>query len=384
MCLNFFYDSFFNNVRTKKDAIIIFDVMGFIHKFGHSHTELILGGRRHMYLLTFEKFILELIHAGASLAFFCDGQLKSDRINIWCERREHEFKVTNEVLAARSKSVKLPKKRFGCKAIVSSLLKLIEDKRYGDIVIATHMDCDAAIAKYANENDALAVIASDCDFLIFDGKFQWWDVISLQMHRMVAKSYNRNKFIEILNLTYDQMKYLATIGGNDYTRNLIRKRYDFHAIANFCRSLCSDYDETICHDIIKFMKIEANQNNIDCVNTSIKSYDIKFDESFESSNRMDKYCASNVLLYAFWTNEIFQYEANFLHAKESEHITNNNLFTIMDTLLMVFRKLGGILLKSSSNKNPVLKIVTKYSSVENYTLKEHVPVYPEGNLINTK
>lgn len=352
--------------------------MGFIHIFGKTAIELSLGGRYHIYLRIFEEFICKLIRAGASLAFFCDGQLQSERNDVWCNRRDAEFRASLQLVSDMNDQMK-NKRRFGCKTIVKSLFKMIEDKNYGEIIISTQVDCDAAIAKYAAKNHALAVIASDSDFLIFEGDFQWWEVDSLRMQQMQVNAFDRKQFIRMMNLTYDEMKYFATIGGNDYTKHLIKKPRDFHEIAQFCRSL---HEDDVLHKIIKYMVTsEIKQQHIDCVITSIKSYDINFDEPIQKFNRLEKYCASNVLLYAFWEGKVFQYEVNFLDFNQrNQSIRNNNEnYSIFDTLLLVFRKLAGILLKCTAHKDTVIQIVTKYARFESYTLKQHTPIYPSGN-----
>lgn len=331
--------------RASGAAVIIFDVMGFVHNFGHTAIELNLGGRQHIYMRHFERFVQKLIEAGASLAFFCDGQLQAEKSDEWCRRRDAEFLASFNMISNQNINDAQFKRRFGCKGIVKSLLKLIEDKQYGKIVISTHVDCDAAIAKYAAETDALAVVANDSDFLIYEGNFHWWDADSVRMNRMQAKCFDRKKLLKILNLTHEQMKYFATICGNDHTRHLITRRGDFLQIAKFCQELRSPYPEMICRNIVNYMQKETNQNAINSVVTSIKSYDINFDVPRQVSTRMDKYCASNVLLYAFWTGKIFQYEANFLDfsQRSEDNGKNNNVYSLLDTLLEVFRKLGGIL-----------------------------------------
>lgn len=365
----------------KGTAVIIFDVMGFVHNFGESAVELSTGGRHHIYMHNFEQFIVKLIEAGASLAFFCDGQLQTDKNDEWCRRRDAEFYAALDLME-RNFSGERRSKRFGCKTIVKSLLKLVADKRYGEVVISTQMECDAAIARYAAQNDALAVIASDSDFLIFDGNFQWWDANSVRMNRMQAKCFERNQLLELLDLTSDQLKYFATIVGNDYTKHLSSKRWNFHQVADFCRSMPpKSGTELINEEIEKYMQIDQKHvtGAIDLISKSIKSYDINFDVAASTATPIDDYCATNVLLYSFLKRQVFQYEVNFLDFKSRNE--NNNVQLLVDTFLDVFRKLGGILLNGSKHSNPKLKIVTKYAIHENYMLKEHMPIYPHGKKI---
>lgn len=361
--------------------------MGFVHNFGDNKIELNLGGRQHHYIRIFEQFVTGLIEAGADLTFFCDGQLQSNRNDVWCQRRNVEFydainaiESTNGNVVARS----FLKRRFGCKTIVKSLLKLIEDECYGKVIVSTRIDCDLAIANYAVECAALAVIASDSDFLIFDGAFQWWHSNSMDMNCMVVNCFDRNKVMEVLNVSREQMKYFATIAGNDHTNHLLKKPYNFNAIADFCRSLCKSR-KYIYEDIVKFMQIDKRTDlnrAIECVRNSIESYDSNVSViKQQQSTRMDKYCATNVLMYAFWNQQAFQYEVNFVDFKDRSqwNQNTNSCYPFVYTLIDVFRKLAGIMLKNTAHRNATLKIVTKYSFDEGYTLKLHTPIYPRGN-----
>lgn len=93
----------------------------------------------------------------------------------------------------------------GCKSIVKSLLKMIEDEQYGEVVISTQVDCDKAIARYA-----LAVVTNDCGFVIFQGSYHWWEAGSMNLHQMSAKCFERNSIRKYFELT-DQVSDLLTV-----------------------------------------------------------------------------------------------------------------------------------------------------------------------------
>lgn len=368
--------------------------MGFVHVLGNNRkAELNLGGRQHQYIRTFERFVRQLNDAGAALAFICDGQLRSDKNDVWCRRRNAEYQKTIDAMTSKNGNVNAQaflKLHFGCKAIVKSLLKLVEDKQYGRVIISTQVDCDLAIAKYASECSALAVIASDSDFLIFDGDFQWWHTDSLRLNLMEVKRLECNKLLTVLDLTREQMKYLATIAGNDYTSHLMTNWPNFNAIADFCRSLCQPREQ-ILKDVVKYARIDQRldmDEAIDLVAKSIKSYDIDGVE-WESigMSKMDRYCSTNVLMYAFRNQQVFQYELNFVNfdvcnqlkrCNKNNNNNNNNLCSFVDILVEVFRKLGGIILKNTDYRHATLKIVTKYDIDDEYSLRLHTPIYPKG------
>lgn len=366
--------------------------MGFVHNFGETKEELNLGGRQNQYMRQFEDFLIKLKEAGASLAFFCDGQLQPDKNYEWCRRRDDEYKHALNIIDENINNNNEIKKRFGCKTIVKSFLKLVEDKNYGIVHISTDIECDTAIAKYAHKNNAMAIIASDSDFLIYEGGYNWWDANTINYKKMTAYSFDRKKFRDEIQLTDVQLKYFATIVGNDYT-NKIAQRNDFQVTTRFCQGLKESSDYSVYYEIAKYMTPRYNayntqnpRKNIDLIIKSIKSYDVNYDEDPVSRSQFDEYSVSNVLMYAFLNEKVFQYEANFLDYKErcnnnnnNTNGTDNNYASFMDRLIDVFCKLGGILIKGSnySNRNLKLKIVTKYSLYEKYTLKEHTPIYPK-------
>lgn len=377
----------FHRSNDNQNATIIFDVMGFVHNFGANKIELNLGGRQHQYLQQFERFVTRLIEAGANLAFFSDGHLQESRNHVWCQRRNVEFTdaldciASNESTNGKVVARAFLKRRFGCKTIVKSLFKLIQDKNYGQLIVSTHIDCDLAIAKYACESSALAVIASDSDFLIFDGSFQWWHSNSMDMANMTVNCFDRTKLLTLLNLSRTQMTYLATIAGNDQTSDLVRKPSDFIAIADFCRSLERQPCKQIYADIVRFMQIDQRMDRnkaIDCVTKSIESYDLaNVNAAQQPTTAIDEYCATNVMMFAFKNQKVFQYDMNFLDFKARNQL-DNDYYPIAFTVLDVFRKLAGIMLKNVDHRMATLKIVTKYSLDEEYALKLHTPIYPHG------
>lgn len=344
--------------------------MSFIHNFGESSIELILGGRHHVYLSDFQNFIIKLQDAGATLVFFCDGQLKPEKNDHWCRKHDAEFKQSYETMQTGSSG----SKRFGCKSIVKSLFRMIEDFNYGEIKISTHFDCDAAIAKHAVSNKSMAVISSDSDFIIFGGNFQWWDSNTICMKSMQVKRFDRIKIRQAFGLTDEQMKYLATIAGNDFTKPIAAGSIPFPEIANFCRTITADIGMERVYQRIA-SELPQVQGIRELIKKSIDSYSINFEEKPASTN-LDEYCSSNVMMFAFNTGQTFQYTATFLDfVNRSEHVPAEHL---LDKLIVVFRKLGGIMLKSKAYENPLLNIVTKYSINENYMLKKHPPIYPES------
>lgn len=351
--------------------------MGFIHVFGKDGTESWLGGRLHLYLQRLEIFLEKLTGAGASLIFVCDGQLRSDKKDEWCSRRNEQYDASLRIMNGNSNQGD-HRLQIGCKSVVKSYLKLIEEKNFGKIIISTEFDCDAVLAKYAHQHKALAIVASDSDFFIFEGSSQFWLTDKFDTENMSVRSYDRNKIRKFLGLTVDQMKILATIAGNDHSKVISRysrKFNNFQEIANFCRSLSPESNDNLYHAVAIRIKNHpwVTKDDLQIVERAIKSYEIDF-ELPEEPTAITKLITSNVLMYAFYMGGSFQYDVNFMDFNSREN--NNNGQPFIDSLLEVFRKLGGILLCNRREKH--LNIVTKYNSDSSYELQMNEPIYPEG------
>lgn len=360
--------------------------MSFIHNFGKtSHIEVNVGGRQHIYMNRFRNFAGQLKRAGAKLVFICDGHLRSDRLAEWCKRREKEFRQTYAMVTTSSQLQ--TKCSFGCKTIVSSLFKIIEDEQLGKIIISTHAECDAIVASYANKHNALAVIGDDSDFLIYGGNFSWWQSSSLSMYQFTIRSFDRLQLHRYFSLSCTQMKYLATTAGNDHTKHIVqehdgnsRASTDFVTLASFCRSLTPEKSEAvICQQIARYMRSNQGQmrtSDLEYIRRSIESYCVDIEQPIFISRLMSFY-QKNFLQYALKYQQVLQVPANFLDF--AEH-TRTKKQTLMAHIIGVYRRIAGILLPNTTNEPPKLTIATKHVLFEEYALKSYDPIYPQSML----
>lgn len=354
--------------------------MGFIHHFGYrSHIEVNVGGRIHIYLAKFREFANQLKKAGATLVFICDGHLRTDRVHEWTSRRNKEFPDTYAMITTDTD--KKFKCSYGCKTFVTNLFKLIADEKLGEIIISTHAECDSIIASYAVKHNALAVVGDDSDILIYDGNFRWWQSTWIDIDKCTVRSFDRMKLHRYLNLTPTQMKYMATIAGNDHTKlNVLeivsyRSLVDtnFECVANFCRSLQATDERNVHRAIAKYMRKDRNiqQIHLKHIKNSIDSYSI-----YESAlmDRLEKFVQNNCLPYALKNEETIQISANFLDYAV-RHRNSNQIF--IDVVVNLYQRLAGILLYDRQEENPKVNIITKYTLNGDYILKKHNPIYPD-------
>lgn len=376
---------------------IIFDVMAFIRKFGESDDECILGGRHKKYSTMLRKCFTLLKASGAELVFICDGSLVSTRIDVWCRRRNDEYKNIHDILYkidAGQYKCSNKSSRMGCYSFVNNLLSIAEE--YGTVIVATEHDCDSIAAKYATENDALAIVSADSDYLIFEGQWQLWDLDTMDLSNLTVKRFNREALIMKLGLSRDQMKVFATVVGNDYTKNLSWRNKEhfpkFESVADFCRSLPADIIENE-FPYWKIAKYIAGGQNlceewIETVKSSIASYSIDFQPT-KNESELDTYASKNVLMHAILKNTNFQYKVNYILFVCRDDVNGKNF---LDKIFQTLRRLSGVILyprksrkrRWNNRQKPTrdtFHFLTKRSRTEDYELKDEKSEFFESMII---
>lgn len=271
--------------NNRKNALIIFDINGFIYsKCGG--IEGALGGRHSRLINSFYTFFNGLKAAGADLVFFSDGLMQTDKTKWWCEKQDKLYNEYRMMLSYGSViDNNISSKQFKCPFLVQSVIQMIKHAKLGEVYVTSGVECDRAIVKHAVDNEALAVISGDTDFLFFDGRFKlWYHGISLDLSESTMHHFDREKLRSILRLNWDQMKIFATIAGNDITKPYVKKRCDPMQIAKICQNLSIDSTDKI----LFHMNIEDKRDKIEIVFKSINFYNIL---SLEASNNNNDFNA---------------------------------------------------------------------------------------------
>lgn len=372
--------------------VIIFDVMGFIHSLGGCDVELLCGGRHNVYLQNVRTLFKTLTEHGAELIFICDGQLRTDNLSKWIYRRRREYDECLRIYDAIDNGQYVDTGFNGnarcCKSVVNSILFYANE--FGEIVISTKRDCDAVIAKYAYEKNALAVIATDTDFLIFPGQWNYWHALNFDYERLTIKQFNRNGLMKYLHLPREAMPFFATIVGNDfkqeirilkqfggpknerflkiadYVRDISRRKYE--SDVEFYRALAiSLFDSKLSGLILK--------DKMEQLKFSVESYKIDFEADCERKSVVRKYAEANVFMNAVMSEGMFQYDMNFVDLR---NVNNNNAnVSFPEILLTVFQKLSGIILYDFPTQK--WTIITKPAIDLPYKERTVNSILPTGN-----
>lgn len=364
-------------------------MMGVIHAFGGNVAELLCGGRHIIYLTQMAEFVRRISVAGAKLVFFCDGQLPTVKVNEWCRRRNDEYQEYSQILQKIDNGHGVENGRYrACKTVVGSMLLIARE--YGEVIISTDFDCDAAIAQYAVNNKAMAVVATDSDNLIFEGEWNYWHGLKIDFRNMRIMQFGRQELRDQLQLSRRELWVFATILGTDYSKHITDnmksfggpKSVRFENIAKYVRSLRVDdnyFDERFykrfCREL--YPRCLSESSTIEMISNSICSYMIDFKVP-DGTSILEAYTVANVLMAAILKNGIFQYEVNLI-----DFVENNNIkISFVDVIMPVFQKLTGILFRENMDQyeDLELRIVIKESCDEDYKLMHVEPIYPQSEL----
>lgn len=161
--------------------------------------------------------------AGADLVFFEDGLIETEKYATWIQRQNKKYSEHSEVIDCVNNGdhVKAIVKKFEHQLSgFSTLMTIIEEmaKKHGKMIFSVNKGCDNEIARYANQNNVLAIVSDDMDFMIFKGEWRLFSVNEFKADNLRTREYSRKAFRNALGLNDDQLAALSTIGGNDLIR----------------------------------------------------------------------------------------------------------------------------------------------------------------------
>lgn len=219
--------------------LLVIDFYNLCFRLGSNITALdsVCGGGHQAIFDAWKKLLSALKATGASLVFFVDLNVQEGKIDEWLRRRNDEFKafvelygfielgLTKEYLSDATEGC-MPGSAFNAIIMIS--------KTFGDVHYSFRYECDLEMAQYATRQNALAIISSDTDFLIFDGPWRYWSAKDLHIgsfNQLRTIEFNRKGLQSVCSLSQHQLPLLATLLTNDYT-------HEYHdQLLNFYNSL---------------------------------------------------------------------------------------------------------------------------------------------------
>ena len=207
----------------------------------------------------------KLVSFGAKLVFFYDGPGQLAKQETKVKRKNEKYQTCIEILRDIESGLSLEmvskKHRNWYPQHKPAGIKEAA-KKYGEFHLSVEKEADLEIAAYAVKNNALAILAEDTDFLIFEGNWRYWSAESINLKTMKTIEYNRNGFKQFLGLSYEQLKLFATISGSDILRyddvlpfhkRLGHPREKFRNISNFIKRFHHTLSQNDKHVILANM-----------------------------------------------------------------------------------------------------------------------------------
>jgi hypothetical protein len=205
--------------RYRQKPIIVIDVNSFVSVHARDHLTGIFGGRYQVFESRYHTLFQRLIGAGAELVFFIDGPLQETKLPEWLRRQNDRYLSCLTILDQIRAGKPAQKIIAGNRNVPQVRLYFVQLKdicmAYGQLHIACYNECDLAVAAFASKHNALAVIADDSDYLMFEGNWRYWSAEQLNLTYLTTMEYDRDALRTYLGLSWLQMQIFASLAGND-------------------------------------------------------------------------------------------------------------------------------------------------------------------------
>lgn len=184
-------------------------------------TEIICGPAHRKIHDIFDKSFQQLKNYGVQLHFFIQGPTVDIDFKTWTRKQNERYSsniaVINQIDSnIPIKEIKEMEKRPGSTTPLNDLR--ITCQKYGTLHVSLSRNLFVDIVKYANDTNALAIVANSSNFLIFNGGWRYWSCrhIGLMEGNWDTIEYNKSALLNHIELSQSQMPMLATIAGNDF------------------------------------------------------------------------------------------------------------------------------------------------------------------------
>lgn len=325
-----------------------------------------------MNLRIIQEFLDKLVASGADLVFVSDGRIQNCKIREWCNRHDEKDKKAIRCMENGEAEEGM---MFACNLFVKKVSNFLKQKF--EVIVSTNVDCDQTIAKYAiiNKHKVLAVVSGDTDMLIFEGDFQVWSINMKGLQSGKALKLDRKRLLTLLNLTQSQMKFYATIKGNDFTRHMYGRKEVIkpgykeviqpEEVSRFVREKFSsviEYNESLYEVIANFIlkeDVAITDDHLESIEQSLNFYKLNFTLE-RSENRV------NVLKHCLENGHPFQYSVQFLDFKQR----STNKF--INLILEAYERSAGILKEQQPRNSKLDKITIITKTCVNGIYEEHI------------
>lgn len=378
----------FLNSKNESAPIIVIDAAGILYLTEKHRDDLVCGGRSHRNYELYDRFYNDLTSIGAKVVTFADLNVQEVRSRQWLERRDNEYQDVCEIFdgIARGQSVaQILSAQTQSRALTSARHAVYQNaKKYGELYFCVVHEADAELAKYARDHNALAVIGKDSDFLIFEGKWEYWSSNDIDLDALTTRKFDRKELRKHLNLSQKQMPLFACLMSNDHTKYLNGQLQAFHRklghlyakwlnVAAFIRQLDVSTSGLTEHGAAKISKrvfgacdsTEAHR----MIWNGIQSYNLNFTVHRETDPILQKVMLRPPL-YKMLTSPILTLTIAMYDMR-----VKNMGKSYTDITAELARKCVGVLFHAR-NPNYTFKLFAKWSHAKKWSSQTVAPIFP--------
>ncbi|BES93730.1 family with sequence similarity 120B [Nesidiocoris tenuis] len=198
-----------------REPVVIVDMMACL-RIMYGSLPWVPGGQTKEFVCEVEKFADRFKRVGIKLVFYIDGSLDEAKEEKWKKNKKSKIDIVQNIFDNM--------RRRSCGIGVGHIEVLPQNlgftavralRRCGCEVIRSVGDCDLEIARYGCDEKCLAVLASDSDFIIFPGNWQFWALDDLCLDKMTTMAFDKSQFALNLGIDVRHFPILASLLGND-------------------------------------------------------------------------------------------------------------------------------------------------------------------------
>lgn len=390
-----------NNERPK----ILIDLKEFIHVVvQRDNLGQLLGGKYGLWMNYFRKFLKQLKEAHVDLIFFASGKKLTDELMIFIPKREEEYIRYLDVLDSID----------GSDGSVNEFFKRKDRDIRGPITLEYNMQRLASelgvlhinyvrhnqeMAKFIKQHDksVLAVITNDNDFMIFDGKYQFWQANDVNLRELTGIRMCRKLLRARLEMNSQQLQLLSALSGSNYLPMLVLRKFykriwgegvegnRIPQIAKYIRDevplISVSGENCVRFDLKKVARDvfgeDYTEQDLNAIENGLAQYNLNFpsDDAEEGISHAMKSCKSrSMFIYKLCTDDVYL-------VKDICYIDYRNYKskTYAELIIPLIRKMQGIVFANEPHRPPVRAICMKYAHDEPYKVVEETVDYPPSN-----
>lgn len=333
-------------------------------------------------MLSFTDLLDNLATTGCKLVFFSDLNTPATKAETWMKRQNNLFDIyTNlyESITNGNTINEILRENNSIKMLKSTFYDMAQKaQQYGEFVYSTKHENDVLLAQYANQHNALAIISGDSDYLIFDGPWLFWSVENDDFSQLQVTEYDRNGLRTVLNLSRPKMSLFASLVGNDFTKGLFPRAFQY--AASYLCDIIADMPEDLSSDNKRVAEYIFERENVDqemktSILVSLDSYNLDFESTIDDPLELKLFETKNPVYpsYMAITSQVQGIPLPYCDLKHRQGATN-----LTHAIMMWSRRKAGFLLKHK-NYDDSFKItfLAKKGKKQPFRAHEYTPIYPD-------